>query len=146
MNEKKSITDMEAILLKMWSDVGIECIYKYKNRIKAFREPLPSIELLNDVAGLFFSDIEDIANHSNSAPIDFAVRIKDILREQEQILQNEYDNHISLKYQAMQGICDDWEVREDAIYKHASNASAVYQNALLAGITLKTEWNGKENE
>lgn len=61
------------------------------------------------------------------------------LAEQEQILQDWYDRHISLKNKCMQYEYDDPENRDTDILIHSKNASAVYQIATSLGFTLKTE-------
>lgn len=61
------------------------------------------------------------------------------LAEQEQILQDRYDHHISQKYEAMAGNYDGWSSSTDARNHHALIASIVYQDALTAGFKLKTE-------
>ncbi|MEC0923959.1 hypothetical protein P9B42_01150 [Bacillus safensis] len=61
------------------------------------------------------------------------------LAEQEQILQDRYDRHISLKNECMQSEYHDPENRLADILNHSKNASAVYQIAASLGFKLKTE-------
>lgn len=61
------------------------------------------------------------------------------LAEQEQILQDWYDRHISLKNECIGHDYDDPENRDTDILIHSKNASAVYQIAASLGFTLKTE-------
>lgn len=42
--------ELELLLLKMWAENGVEEVYKYKNRIQEFREPLNDIELFYDLS------------------------------------------------------------------------------------------------
>ncbi|MED3440226.1 hypothetical protein P4393_12245 [Bacillus subtilis] len=69
--------ELELLLLKMWAENGVEEVYKYKNRIQDFREPLNNIELFYDLShGKAFADIEDIANHRDSMPEDYKVNVQ----------------------------------------------------------------------
>lgn len=61
------------------------------------------------------------------------------LAEQEQILQDHYDHHISLKNECIEHDYDDPENRDTDILIHSKNASAVYQIATSLGFKLKTE-------
>ncbi|MFF2532182.1 hypothetical protein ACFVS2_25065 [Brevibacillus sp. NPDC058079] len=74
------MNELELLLLQMWADFGIEEIYKYKNRIKAFREPLTNIELFTDLTHQLFKDVEDIANHKGSVPDDYKVSVKSLIK------------------------------------------------------------------
>jgi len=75
--------ELEMQLLKMWEDAGIKAIYKYKNRINAFREPLFNIELFNDLTYKMFKDVEDTANNADCLYVDYAVSV-------EELIQNRY--------------------------------------------------------
>ncbi len=61
------------------------------------------------------------------------------LAEQEQILQDRYDHHISLKNECIEHDYDDPENRDTDTLIHSENASAVYQIAASLGFKLKTE-------
>ncbi|MEK4790462.1 hypothetical protein [Bacillus sp. FSL K6-2971] len=77
--------DLELSLLKMWNRYEIKDIYKYKNRIKAFRgENLANFELFNDLTHVMFKDIEDIANHRDSIAEDHKASIAMLIRNREQ--------------------------------------------------------------
>ncbi|MEC2352554.1 hypothetical protein P9H15_02455 [Bacillus velezensis] len=68
--------ELELLLLVMWAENGVSEVYKYKNRIKAFRDPLVNIELINDLScGGMFADIDDVANHKNASSVDYKVSI-----------------------------------------------------------------------
>jgi len=94
-NNKIPMAEAELSLLKMWKSAGIESVYKYKGRISEFRQGVSDISsiydvsslLLYDLSGVMFEKLEDIANgnRKNFRLEDFAVRLEDILREQEQI-------------------------------------------------------------
>lgn len=71
--------DLELMLLNMWKNNDFEFIYKYKNRIKAFREPLVNIELFYDPTYGMFQDVEDIADYEDSIPEDFKRSINDLI-------------------------------------------------------------------
>jgi hypothetical protein len=73
--------ELENLLLKMWADNGIKEIYKYKGRIKAFREPLSNFELFTDVTSQLFSDVEDIANNKHSTPEEYKVSIETLIQD-----------------------------------------------------------------
>lgn len=77
--------NLELMLLNMWKDNGFNIIYKYKNRIKAFREPLVNIELFYDVTQNMFQDVEDIANYDNSAPEDFKKDIGSLIQTRSEL-------------------------------------------------------------
>ncbi|MFY0397796.1 hypothetical protein ACOMH4_18480 [Bacillus sp. YIM B13449] len=93
-NNKIPMGEAEFSLLKMWKSSGIESVYKYKGRISEFRQGVSDISsiydvssiLLYDLSGVMFANVEDIANgnHKNFRLEEFAVRIEDILMEQEQ--------------------------------------------------------------
>ncbi|URJ76338.1 hypothetical protein MF621_004044 (plasmid) [Bacillus velezensis] len=73
--------DLESLLLMMWAENGVEEIYKYKNRIKSFREPLANIELINDLScGEMFADINDVASHKDASPVDYKVSISTLVK------------------------------------------------------------------
>ncbi|ADO59567.1 hypothetical protein [Paenibacillus polymyxa] len=72
--------ELELMLLNMWSECGIEEIYKYKNRIKAFKEPLLNIELFYDLTYRLFSDVEDIANHEDSCPKNYKLSVNALIQ------------------------------------------------------------------
>lgn len=94
-NDKIPMAEAELSLLKMWKSSGIKSVYKYKGRIREFRKGSSDNDsiydissfLLYDLSGVMFANVEDIANgnHKNFRLEDFAVRLEDILREQEQI-------------------------------------------------------------
>ncbi|QRV11392.1 hypothetical protein JR311_20435 (plasmid) [Bacillus velezensis] len=68
--------ELELLLLVMWAENGVNEVYKYKNRIKAFREPLVNIELINDLScGGMFADITDVASYKDASPVDYKVSI-----------------------------------------------------------------------
>lgn len=71
----------ELYLLRMWLDKGMEEVFKYKNRIKWFRdrEELVAIELFNDVSGSLFSDVVDIADHEHSYPNEHKVSVQELI-------------------------------------------------------------------
>ena len=75
--------ELELILLNIWKNSGIEEIYKYKRRIKEFREPLTNIDLFLDVTYSLFQDIKDVADYENLSPIDCVVNINDLIKERE---------------------------------------------------------------
>jgi hypothetical protein len=75
--------ELELSLLKMWAESGIKEIYKYKNRIIAFRESLTNIELFNDLTCQAFKDVEDIANHKHSIPEEFKVSIESLIQNRD---------------------------------------------------------------
>lgn len=77
--------DLELMLLNMWKSNDFEVIYKYKNRIKAFREPLVNIELFYDPTYGMFQDVEDIANYEDSTPEDFKRKIDDLIQARVEI-------------------------------------------------------------
>ncbi|MCM3405501.1 hypothetical protein [Cytobacillus oceanisediminis] len=80
MSKIKTFSELELILLNIWHDNGIKEVYKYKNRIKAFREPLVNLELINDLScGEMFADIEDIANHRDALPEDYKIDVKSLI-------------------------------------------------------------------
>jgi hypothetical protein len=76
----RTVDELELLLLKMWAYSGIKEIYKYKNRIKAFREPLTNIELFYDLTCHLFKDVEDIANHKDSSPDEYKVSIESLIK------------------------------------------------------------------
>ncbi|MCY8549456.1 hypothetical protein MOD25_06000 [Bacillus haynesii] len=83
LNGSINMKHLETVLLKMWRDNGINEVYKYKNRIKAFREPLKNIELFTDLTHKMFEDIEDISRHKNSTPNDFKVEVDNLIKNRE---------------------------------------------------------------
>ncbi|WP_350303387.1 hypothetical protein [Bacillus pumilus] len=95
-NNKIPMAAAELSLLKVWKSSGIESVYKYKGRIIEFRKGLSDINsiydvssfLLYDLSGVMFANVVDIANgnHKNFRLEDFAVRLEDILSEQEHLL------------------------------------------------------------
>ncbi|MEY8695953.1 hypothetical protein AB9M90_15450 [Bacillus safensis] len=79
--------DLELSLLKMWEEYEIKDIYKYKNRVKAFRgENLSNFELFNDLTHIMFKDIEDIANHRDYIAEDHKASTAMLIRNREQKL------------------------------------------------------------
>lgn len=81
-HKDRSMKNLETALLKMWRDNGINEVYKYKNRIKAFREPLKNIELFADLTNRMF---EDISHHKNSTPSDFKIEIDNLIKNRNQL-------------------------------------------------------------
>lgn len=78
------VIDLELALLKVWSDAGIKEIYKYKNRIKIFKEPhLHHNELFYDLTYRLYQDIEDIANHRISNPEEHKVSVESLIKNRE---------------------------------------------------------------
>lgn len=71
--------ELELMLLKVWKENGVKEIYKYKSRIKFFREPLPNIELFFDMGQKMFRDVEDIAN-TDALPEEFKRNIDDLIQ------------------------------------------------------------------
>lgn len=72
--------ELELLLLVEWAENGVKEVYKYKNRIKAFRDPLINIELINDLScGEMFADIDDVANHMDASPADYKVSIATLI-------------------------------------------------------------------
>lgn len=77
--KESELKELELLLLKMWEETGIKEIYKYKHRIKHFREPLTNIELFLDMTYCLFQDVEDIANHRDSCPEDYKVTVASLI-------------------------------------------------------------------
>lgn len=76
--------DLELSLLKMWKEYEIKYIYKYKNRIKAWRgENLANFELFNDLTHVMFRDIEDIANSRDYLAEDHKVCVDKLIEVRE---------------------------------------------------------------
>ena len=70
----------EVSLLEMWHNAkSFDKIYKYKNRIMAFRQPLTNIELFYDLSYGMFEEIQDTADGSDYYAEDCAVEIKQLL-------------------------------------------------------------------
>ena len=74
---------VETMLLEIWKNNGVTEIYKYKSRIKAFREPLTNIELFYDMTQSMFQDVEDIANHNYSSPKSYKKNIEDLIQSRQ---------------------------------------------------------------
>jgi hypothetical protein len=72
--------EFELALLNMWKDNRVKEIFKYKNRIYHFREPLVNIELFFDMTYKMFEDVDDIANYNNSAPEDYKISIDELIQ------------------------------------------------------------------
>lgn len=72
--------ELELSLLMMWKENGVEEIYKYKQRIKHFREPLPNLELFWDLTYKMFQDVDDIANYSDSIPEDCKISVEKLIQ------------------------------------------------------------------
>lgn len=82
MNEME-ILELEKLLLKFWAENGMDEIYKYKHRVKWFRERegLTHIELFTDLTnGLLFADVKDIANYSDMYPEDCKVSVASLMK------------------------------------------------------------------
>ncbi|MGG0690723.1 hypothetical protein ABE067_18880 [Bacillus safensis] len=87
-------------------------------------------------------DLKGWLEYAQQEAIDFTTYLEAAIQklaEQEQILQDRYDRHISLKNECMQSEYHDPENRLADILIHSKNASAVYQIAASLGFTLKTE-------
>lgn len=70
----------EIYLLEMWhSAKSFDKIFKYKNRIKAFRQPLTNIELFYDITQLMFEELVDTADRDDYYAEDCAISIKELL-------------------------------------------------------------------
>ena len=73
--------ELELLLLNNWKKYGVKEIYKYKHRIKAFREPLKNIELFTDLSsGSMFADLKDIADDTNSTAEDCKVSVEVLIK------------------------------------------------------------------
>ncbi len=75
--------ELELLLLKMWSNAGVEEIYKYKNRIKEYRRPeLTRFELFYDLtSGTMFTDVKDTANGDDLYAEDCKVSVEDLIKK-----------------------------------------------------------------
>lgn len=72
----------EIYLLKMWSNSkSFEKVYKYKNRIRAFRQPLTDIDLFYDLTYLLFEDIIDTADSNKYYVEDYVIDIDTLLNK-----------------------------------------------------------------
>ncbi|WP_422661631.1 hypothetical protein ACK8P5_26275 (plasmid) [Paenibacillus sp. EC2-1] len=82
MSNQVKLVDLELQLLKLWSDSGIEEVYKYKNRIKkAAREGLASYDLFCDMTcGEMFTDVEDTANGDDLYAEDCKVSVESLIQ------------------------------------------------------------------
>ncbi|KAF6565286.1 hypothetical protein G9G63_08995 [Paenibacillus sp. EKM202P] len=78
------MNELELLLLKMWEDCGIEQIYKYKNRINAYRESLPNRELFYDLTYQLFKDVEDIADYEHSSPEEYKVEVESLIKSRKE--------------------------------------------------------------
>lgn len=85
MNNQTKLVDLELQLLKMWSNAGVEEIYKYKNRIKEYRRPgLTKFELFYDLtSGTMFKDVEDTANGDELYAEDCKVSVESLIKNRE---------------------------------------------------------------
>lgn len=85
MNNQVKLIDLELQLLKMWSNAGVEEIYKYKNRIKEFRRPgLTRFELFYDLtSGTMFKDVKDTANGDELYAEDCKVSVESLIKNRE---------------------------------------------------------------
>lgn len=72
-------TQVETYLLKAWEKAGFKEIYKYKGRIKAFREPLTNLDLLYEPSQELFTDVQDIADFAESSPEQYKIPINFLL-------------------------------------------------------------------
>lgn len=70
-------TEFELTLLTLWSQY-YKKIYKYKNRINAFKEPRPNLELFYDINNEYFNELPDIAT-IDCDPEDGAVNISELI-------------------------------------------------------------------
>ena len=77
--------ELELMLLEMWAANDIKEVYKYKDRIKAFREPLTNIELFTDLGSQLFKDVEDIASHRPSTAEDFKVSVQTLIENRKSV-------------------------------------------------------------
>lgn len=81
----------EVSLLEMWYNAkSFDKIYKYKNRIRAFRQPLTNIELFYDLSHRMFEEIQDTADGSDYYVKDCAVEIKELLDKKKSELDRHY--------------------------------------------------------
>lgn len=77
-----NVSSLELALLTYWQSNGVKAIYKYKHRIKEYKEQenRVNIELFTDVtSGTLFKDVGDIANSVGTTDSDAMVDIETLL-------------------------------------------------------------------
>ncbi|MFD2330070.1 hypothetical protein ACFSR7_12530 [Cohnella sp. GCM10020058] len=88
--------DIELALLQMWASHGIEEVYKYKHRVKAYHEGRHNTELFLDLTcGAQFPNIPDVANahptipYHDITPEDCKVSVAELIRKRQALSQTD---------------------------------------------------------